>query len=241
MCRSHTQIQLPMKKLLSAVVAAAFAGPCANGAVITWQLPATIRGASDVSTQGGYFGSWAPYNGNSTATPVNGVTFQGFSDLPSLSGSSFEDGGNYWGTSTPDANYNSLLGYGAYGTNSDSKSFSWGGMTPGDTYLVQLWISDPRTIGVSRAATVSGDGDTSAVINYPADGTGPGNYIIGTFVAGPTGTQTITIDPSQDGNPNAGSAQLNLFQVRNITVPEPASATLLGIGMLGFLTRRRRA
>src|SRR5207245_7517439 len=49
---------------------------------VTWRAPVTISGSSDVSTQGTYFGSWAPYNGSANANSVNGVTFQGFSDLP---------------------------------------------------------------------------------------------------------------------------------------------------------------
>src|SRR5437667_10543851 len=40
---------------------------------VTWQTPVTISGASDVSTLGSYFGSWAP-RGSTLA--VNGVTFQ---------------------------------------------------------------------------------------------------------------------------------------------------------------------
>lgn len=232
-----------MNKTLLAAAAACLFNPAAQAAFINWQTPVTISGASDVTTQGNYYGSWAPYNGDANTTPVNGVTFQGFSDLPSLNGSSFDSGGGYWGTSTPDTNYNNLLKYGAYGTNGGNRTFSWGGMTPGNTYLVQLWISDPRNIGASRAATLfSGDGDLSSVITYPADGTGPGHFIIGTFVAGASGSQSITIDPSENDDPNGGSAQINLFQVRDLgVVPEPASVGLFAVGSLGLLARRRRA
>src|SRR6266481_5995182 len=49
---------------------------------ITWQTPVTISGTTDVNTSGVYFGSWAPQDGSANSHPVNGVTFQGFSDLP---------------------------------------------------------------------------------------------------------------------------------------------------------------
>jgi hypothetical protein len=230
-----------MKRTLLLAALVSLAGNLATAAVITWQTPSTITGASDVTLQGTYHGSWAPYNGNASSTPVNGVSFQGFSDLPSLN-HNFDDGGGYWGTSTPDANYNSLLTYGTYANGSDNRTFSWEGMTEGHTYLVQLWISDPRNIGVSRAATVSsGVGDISPVLNYPADGTGPGSYIIGTFVAGPGGSQSIVIDPSQNGDGSAGSAQINLVQVRDLgVIPEPSCMVLAGLGMLGLLRRRRK-
>lgn len=230
-----------MKRTLLLGSLVSLAGNLATAAVISWQTPSLITGASDVSLQGTYYGSWAPYNGNAPNTPVNGVSFQGFSDLPSLT-HNFDDGGGYWGPSTPDANYNELLKYGTYGFSADSKSFSWGGMTEGHTYLVQLWISDPRNIGLSRAATVSsGVGDVSAVLNYPADGTGAGHYLIGTFVAGASGSQSIIIDPSQNGDTNAGSAQINLLQVRDLgVIPEPSCMALAGLGVIGLLGRRRR-
>ena len=49
---------------------------------VSWQTPVSISGTSDVKTSGVYFGSWAPQDGSANTYPVNGVTFQGFSDLP---------------------------------------------------------------------------------------------------------------------------------------------------------------
>ena len=44
---------------------------------VTWQTPVTISGTSDVSTQGVYFGSWAPQDGTAANHPVNGVVDPG--------------------------------------------------------------------------------------------------------------------------------------------------------------------
>ncbi len=210
----------------------------ADAANITWGSPATISGASDVSTLGTYFGSWAPYDGNANAFPVNGVTFQGFSDLPSLT-DSFDNGYNGFGNpGTPNSNYNSLLQYAAFANSSTANTFSWGGMTPGDTYLVEFWVNDGRNIGQSRSLTLSGGSDTSGFLSYGSDGSGPGQFITGQFVADLSGAQTITVTPYSSGaNP---SAQINLFEVRDITaVPEPSSLALLAAGALLLVLRRK--
>ena len=94
-------------------------------------------------------------------------------------------------------------------------TFSWSGMTPGHEYLVEFWVNDRRNIGESRSETVTGGTNTSAALSFGSDGTGPGQYIIGTFIADSSGAQTLTLTPSSTGsNPNA---QINLFQVRDIT------------------------
>jgi hypothetical protein len=192
---------------------------------VSWQAPVTISGASDVSTLGTYFGSWAPQDATANTLPVNGVTFQGFSDLPLFrSGPTFDSGYNGYGSpNTADANYNTLLQSGRYSNEGTTPAtISWGGMTPGNTYLVQLWINDGRSIGESRSATVTGGTSTSAPILYGSDGSGPGQYIVGTFVANSSGGQSLILNPLSTGsNPDP---QINLLQIRDITstiIPAP--------------------
>ncbi len=95
-------------------------------------------------------------------------------------------------------------------------------MTPGNTYLVQFWVNDGRNIGQSRTETVTGGANTSASLSFGSDGSGPGQYVIGTFVANSSGGQTLILNAFSSG---AGpSPQVNLFQVRDITstlVPAP--------------------
>ncbi len=144
---------------------------------VTWQAPVTISGASDVSTQGIYFGSWAPQDGGANTLPVNGVMFQGFSDLPGLSpGVTFDNGYNGFGSpNSSDANYNALLQYARFSNEgSTPATFSWTGMTPGNTYLIQFWVNDGRSIGQSRSETITGGANTSATLSYGSDGSGPG-------------------------------------------------------------------
>jgi hypothetical protein len=185
---------------------------------VTWQAPVTISGTSDVSTLGTYFGSWAPQDGSASSFPVNGVTFQGFSDIPGFTpGSTFDNGYNGFGSpNTADGNYNALLQYADFSNEGSSPALlSWAGMTPGHTYLVELWVNDGRSIGQSRSETITGGANTSAPLSYGSDGTGPGQYVIGTFVADSSGDQTLTLKGFSTGpDPDP---QINLFQIRDIT------------------------
>jgi hypothetical protein len=198
-----------------------------------------------VATNGTYFGSWAPYNANANAYPVNGVTFRGTSDLPSLTTSGFAAGGPYFSSPlTPNANYNNLLQYATYsntgsgGSTGASSTIDWGGMTPGHVYEVQLWAEDARNnvtdarwenFSGGAAAGTSYGTDTSAPVGYSSPlfsspVGNPGYYIIGTFVADTAGSEEILLTP-WDANQNDSSSQVNLMQVRDITwtvTPQPA-------------------
>ena len=201
---------------------------------VIWRTPVTISGTSDVSTQGIYFGSWAPQDGSANNYPVNGVTFQGFSDLPFFtSGPTLDNGYNGYGSpNTSDTNYNTLLQYGRYSNEGATPAtFGWSGMTPGHTYLIQLWVNDGRNIGQSRSETITGGTNTSAPLNFGSDGTGPGQSIIGTFVANNSAGQTLTLTPFSTG-PNP-APQINLFQVRDLTATLVSAPTITRIALAG--------
>ena len=124
-----------------------------------------------------------------------------------------------------------------FSNNSGANTFGWNGMTSGDTYLVEFWVNDGRNIGQSRSLTLSGGSDSSGFLSYGSDGSGPGQFITGQFVADLSGSETITVTPYSSG-PNP-SAQVNLFQVRDITVPEPSSLGILAAGAVLFVLRRK--
>ena len=230
-----------MKTIITCTAIVGLFAVAATAANITWQTPEQITGASDVSTLGLYFGSWAPQDGSANTMPVNGVTFQGFSDLPSLTpGPNFDNGYNGFNSpGTSDANYNALLQYARFSNENTPDSFSWAGLTVGDSYLVQFWVQDGRTGGEgTRTETLTGGANTSAALNYGSDSTAgfPGDFIIGTFVAD-SATESLTLAPG-----GAYGLQINLFQVRDITAtPEPSSVALLviGAGAMVFSLRRK--
>jgi hypothetical protein len=217
-----------------------------NPHLINWQSPLEISGASDVATNGTYFASWAPYNGGANSLPVNGVAFQGYSDLPSFN-NSFPNGngGPYFSSpNSANGNYNSLLQYATW-ANGQNATFSWGGMTPGHAYEVQIWVEDARNGSTSArwenfsGGPVGGTAfgtDTSSPVGYStplfSSPTGnPGNYIIGTFVADTTGAEEI-LATGFDGGGNP-SAQVNLFQVRDVTPVTPALPVITQISLSG--------
>jgi hypothetical protein len=218
-----------MKRIILAAAVVAIGGVfTVRASLIIWQSPLVITAAPDVLTNGTYFGSWAPYDGGANGLPVNGVTFQGFSDLPNLA-SSFAGGQNgynaFGSPGTPDANYNSLLQYAAF-ANGTNLTFSWGGMRPGHTYEVQLWANDARGSTGARWENCSGGAvgttvygtDTSGPVGYssPIFSGNPsaGYYIVGTFMADSSGFEEILL--TAFGSSSA-SAQINLVQVRDIT------------------------
>ena len=222
------------KGVLGAAITAALAASAHAQSSINWQTPLTISSASDVSTLGTLFGTWAPYNGNaSSGLTVNGVAFQAFPDLPGAA-DTFDNGGGNGTFATPttsDNNYNTLLNAGAFGNGSGTYTLSWNGMTVGNSYLVQLWVNDGRnSIVNARTETVTGGANTSLSLAYGSGDNGSGQYVIGTFVATDT-AETLTLTPG----PAVPSAQFNLIQVRDITsVPEPSTAALCltGLGLL---------
>lgn len=203
----------------------------ARTANVIWQSPQIVSGASDVSTAGVYFGSWAPHGAGAELLPVNGVTFHSNS-LPNFTINSwFANKTNIFGSpGTPNANYNTLLQSARYSDNGTAGSFSWGGLIVGHTYQVQLWVEDMRNIGARRWENAYGDEGSagqSGALDFPADGTGRGHFVIGQFTADTPG-QTISLNTwSTVGGMQC--AQVNLFQVRDVT-PVPSQSVIVAPG-----------
>ncbi|MCX6875759.1 MAG: Ig-like domain-containing protein [Verrucomicrobia bacterium] len=89
-----------------------------------------------------------------------------------------------------------------------------GGLTTGQSYLVQLWACDPRGTGGGMGTTtmiLDGNASTAMLTNRGYSGD-PGQYVIGRFVAdGPTQSCTLT-----------GQVLINAYQLRAIDpLPTP--------------------
>jgi PEP-CTERM motif len=232
------QNRASIKAIALCAAIAVMLATAANAANVTWQTPVSISGASDISTLGTFFGSWAPGNdwgGTDRADyfPVNGVTFAAYG----TSGANFSFSGaginmdRYNGFADPgtaDANYNHLLHTAEFNWNAGSSSLtvSWNGMTVGTTYLVEAWLNDGRG-GQSGSSVFTGGSNTSDPV---AIGNGaPGQYIIGTYVAD-SDAQSFTMSPG---------IMLNLLQVREVPEPSTLAFLAMGTGALFFGFRRK--
>jgi len=182
---------------------------------ISWSTAQNILNDFDVNTSGTLYASWNPQNGS--PQNVNGVSFSG--GLPGLSISAgFDAGYNAYPPSpSGSAAYNTDLQYGAY-TYGGVDTFSWNGMTSGNSYLVQMWFSTGHN---ERTDTITA-GNSVNVTEGVTSGSS-GQYVIETIsMTGPY--------------PN-----LNMIQIRDITpVPEPSTLAFLATGTGALLLALRR-
>ena len=211
-----------------------------GGLQITWQAAQNAAGVGDIAATGGEVA--VALNGGNASITVGGVTF-----APSDLGSG-EFIGALAGRTSGDATYDELLNSMTYGGGT-STTLELTGLTPGRDYLLQIWYtdlressSDGRTMTFSGPGRVAVAGEETAPALSEADvignmaGTDPagflGQYVVGTFVA-TASSETLRLETNGFGN-----AHLNALLVRE--VPEPATAALLAIGLLGLRRRHLR-
>ncbi len=126
------------------------------------------------------------------------------------------------GTAAPatdlSADYQNVLTGGQYASGGTPCTVTLNGLTPGNEYLVQLWVDDSRSNERARHETVT-IGSSTVTVRYTSSNNsgGVGQYTIGSFVA-TASTQVITLT----GN---ASTQINALQLRDLglypVVPPP--------------------
>ncbi len=173
------------------------------GAAVTFSNT-TLTGVGDVDTNGA----------------LNGAFSTGGAGTYLIGGSVYVPGGNPLGSgfaganpanAIGNANFDGLLNTASFGTTSLTLS----GLNIGDSYRVQMFMTDNRACCGGRTVTV-GDGGANSLAT-PAIGTP--QSVIGNFTASAT-TQAITFTGSSTG-------YLNGYQVRNLSdASAPVTFTL---------------
>jgi len=235
-------------KQIAILAAVVFLPPVAAVAQsITWSSPVAIGADSTVLDNGS--ADWAYAFGASSNTTVNGVTFTGASSLGSVSsnltfsdtvGDTFDTAGDFGPAGSLSTNYNDILNNGLYWT-SGTITVTLTGLSPGQEYQLQFWVSDVRdyTQEENRQETLDdGRGDTTVVdFNATQISGSPGQTVTGEFTA-TSSTGSFTITPVNENDGDSAPSQINAMDLE--AIPEPADFALwCGVAVLGWVISLR--
>jgi len=225
-----------MNKLILSTAFGLLSIASAQAAVIVWDA-----GTTDVSTAGGFINAGSDANvsvslNGAAATAVSTGALNVGVATPTINGVTFTAtgaGSGPFGTFGSDADVQSVI---HFHNAAAAYSLDFSGLKANTEYQIQiLGIHDNRTAGgIDLRTTVwnTAGGTASAGLVR-----GNGESIIGSFTTGAaettqliTATNTVGVDPGVSG-----------FVLREIvTVPEPSSTALLGLGGLALILRRRK-
>ena len=201
-------------------------------ATINFKNPVTCSGDVDAFPlgQAAYAYDWG------TATTVNGVAFTATTATGTVGGGNVSLGSfttvgaaTFVGTNAPytslSAAYQNVLKGAVYNSSTTpgiTGTVTLNNLVPGHLYELQLWVNDSRNvITTNRVEWIyDGSGGVTNVLAFNATHTsgGLGQYILGTFVADDTGSQSFILDNSAPGNPqNNNAVQMNALQLRDLS------------------------
>jgi hypothetical protein len=223
-----------------------FSAPRADAASIAWNEPAiaiSTVGNTIVETQGNLVEA-INWDTSAIDRTVNGVTFDsqttaqtGWNGTPVFNSSIYTDGN----ISGDFVRVLDSFMFGDAAGNPGTETLTLGTFNPltaGKRYLVQLFVSDDRTVGLqTRTQDYTGGANTSALYEN-----GFSYSLTGTFIAdGATQDIGVRAFPGTTPDQTAGTPIINAFQVRQL-VPEPSTLFLSGMALIWMaLIRRRRA
>ncbi|MCA9235247.1 MAG: PEP-CTERM sorting domain-containing protein [Planctomycetales bacterium] len=148
-----------------------------------------------------------------------------------------ENNGGLFPGDTGDAGLNSILQGQAWansGNSSKPETLRICDLIPGQAYVAQLLASDGRSGSADRtqryndADDYSGSQSDSFSVQMPT-------YVLASFTADANGYQDIFIEDTRGSGWDTTFAGFALY-----SVPEPAALSMLTIGMLSLLVRRKR-
>jgi hypothetical protein len=220
--------------------------------LITWSTPTEAVNEEDIDTTGTlvHAGYWGDDNGTLSITnTTETISFdyrgnEGNQDGSDSGSLAFMNTGFALDLNNPpntdffistgtvgDADFDTMMSGSA--VDGVGQTLLLSGLTIGNSYQVQLFASDDRPVTGARTQRY-GDGLGNFSDTFAQN---TSSYVIGTFTADASGTQSILIE----GVSNPGRQLLSGYVLRATAVPEPSSAALLGLGALTLALRRRRA
>ncbi len=194
----------------------------ARAADVLWQAPQPITGPGDLIGAGTLV---ATVNEGSSAIVVDpaglNLSFTAADDFPGVPVNSGLLG-------STDAAFDSLIDEAGEGsTAANPHSFAIGGLTAGQTYSIQMFVSDLRACCHSRSMEITGGANTTTLYMGDAGGIpAPPQYVVGTFTADGT-SQDFSFRGTHATDPALRYAQLNAYVLREIAPPDPPATQVL--------------
>jgi hypothetical protein len=228
-----------MKNLLLGISAFALMLACTGSlhAQVLWETPKSWTGtAADVVSVGKSI-SAQTYNYSDTSEIVGDTNFVTPSVTNYYGPPSFNGGDGSGSTATPylaalnGCDYVNVIPNSDPSGVSQTLTFTISGLTAGTYYSVQVWdvagYAGPNNAN-QRETELSG---VSPAFLVGSD------YVIGTFTAPLSGTESFTMS----GLPGGNYGEINAVAVRDVPEPSTYAMMLAGLAVLGFCVRRRSA
>ncbi len=188
----------------------------AAGADVLWQAPQPVTGPGDLIAEGTVV---AAVNEGSASPVIDPAGL----NLAFSPGNDFPGGGVNAGLlGSIDEGFDTLLDEADTSpTTANPHSFAIGGLTPGQHYSIQFFVSDLRSCCHRRSMEITGGSNTTTV--YMGDQGGipvPPQNVRGTFIAdGPS--QSFSFRGTHPTDPALRYPQLNAYVLREIDLPDP--------------------
>ena len=192
-------------------------------AEVTWDDPQNVTGPSDILTTGTLIAAVNADNGGDQIVDPGGLNLTITPDNTLFGNNPFTTA---FAPSSGDPGFDAIMNRADWdGTNPNATEVVIGGLTPGETYAIQFFVSDTRTCCNTRSMEITGGGNTATVFMGDVGGApNPAQYVVGRFVA-EEGNQVFTFTGTHASAGNLRHPQLNAYVLRTDVPATPLRIT----------------